>query len=1837
MTNRYFALTVLLLSFISAEAQNFTSTFLAYNNLYMNKTDLDQDGDLDIITGGLNCVSWEENKGNNVFVNHVISQSQPEVQWVVGADLDGDGYQDIVTASLSNNAVYWLRNLGNQTFAQTTLATATGGTSSVAVADLDNDGDMDVAGTGFNGDRVFWLRNNGAEVFTQIELLAAFDGALNIETGDLDDDGDADIMAAAREGGRINWFRNNGGGSFTSNTIINNFANPREVKLRDYDQDGDLDVIYVAEAGSGWFSNTNGNFTINAYTTSSNAFSVDVADIDGDGLLDFIRAFPQTPSISWSRNTGNQVLSGGGTIDNGLTSPSLVVPGDFNADGKVDVMCGSDFDVRLAINATGQVFSSVVLNRYATNNHGACHGDFDNDGDIDLMETAFTFMYWYRNEGNGDFTPIRLTDNGFQFINNNYGINIETVDMDGDGDDDAVYNENDNNKVSWIENRGNGLFSYRFAFSIEGPYCIDPVDFDNDGDIDVVCGSTANDAVYWFENNGSQTFTQRFVNGEYFDPFSILAEDIDNDGDMDIFTAQGNPTNKLILHRNSGNNSTFTASQIDASAPNISSIDLKDVDGDGDLDLLSATGGNEDRISWYRNSGGSFPTFTEFTVSTGVDGATYVFGGDYDGDGDMDVVSASQTDKTISLFKNDGSQSFTRIILAEDIDGADFVESGDLDGDGLEEIYATGSTHGIVQVFKNTPYTPPPPVTLQPCADLFISEVVEGSSWNKGIEIYNPTQNDIELSQYRIQIYANGSTQPTQTLAPNGTVVAGDVYAFVHILADLDFWFEGDLDGQYNFNGNDAITLTKNGDIIDIFGVIGQDPGVNGWLGTNGAQTTDRTIVRKASITKGNNINGPTFDASTEWEVYPIDAYQYFGNHTGICATACVPTVAISTTNLNICAGASVTFTATITNGGDTPVYQWKKNGNNVGTNSASFTASNLVDNDVITCTLVSNATCAIPGIFTSNQLVMNVSSAVTPTISISTPSTTICTGSNATFTATITNGGSSPLYQWKKNGTNVGLSLSTYIATGLVSGDVITCVLTSNANCVSNSTATSNSLTMSVVSSLNPSVSIAASSTTICAGTSVTFTATPTNGGASPSYQWKVNGNNVGTNSATYTTTTLANGNIVTCVLTSNASCLSTTTATSNAITITVSSAVTPTISISTPSTTVCGSASATFTANITNGGISPVYQWKKNGSNVGTNASTYTASGWSTGDQITCTLTSNASCASGTVTSNTITLTITNPVTPTSSITASNTNICSGTSVLFSAFGSNQGPAPGIVWKINGNTVATSGGTYSTSTLQNGDVVNVTITSSLACVSPSTVTSNSITMTVNPSVTPTISITASNTNICSGQSVTFTAATTNGGTTPSYQWKRNGSNVGSNASTYSTTALSNGDIITCVLTGSLPCGNTPLTSNGITMSVSTTASPSISISTATTSVCSGQSVSFTANTSNGGSNPVLNWKVNGNTIFTGPSPFVTSALVDNDVVSCTMVSNAPCVTTTTANSNNITMDVSPSVTPAISISTNNTDICVGQLVTFTATPSNGGTFPGYQWKKNGSNVGTNSATYTGSSWANGDVVTCTMSSNAACASSSSATSNAVTLTVNQTGDPIVSISTANTSICAGDEIVFTSNVSSGGSNPNYAWLINGGNTNGNAETFATTTLNDGDVVTLFVSGSSACIGAATSQGITINVLNIPTPQIVENAGALETEPIVGATYNWYLNGGPLAGQNTSVLIPESSGSFTVEAELNGCTSEVSAPFDLIITSVKHQRAETWNLIPNPAANMFEIKSSETIEIIELFDVNGRLIQTSNLKQMWIQDLSNGIYFVRVNQQRVEKLVIQH
>lgn len=145
---------------------------------------------------------------------------------------------------------------------------------------------------------------------------------------------------------------------------------------------------------------------------------------------------------------------------------------------------------------------------------------------------------------------------------------------------------------------------------------------------------------------------------------------------------------------------------------------------------------------------------------------------------------------------------------------------------------------------------------------------------------------------------------------------------------------------------------------------------------------------------------------------------------------------------------------------------------------------------------------------------------------------------SGATYKWYTTPSGGSPVYTGNPYITDVISTTTTYYVEAVYSGY----------------TTVRKAVTATVNPNLPASVSISASANSVCSGVSVTFTATPINGGAAPSYQWKLNGGNIGSNSATYTNAALVNGDIVACVMTSNATpCLTGSPATSNSITTTV------------------------------------------------------------------------------------------------------------------------------------------------------------------------------------------------------------------------------------------------------------------------------------------------------------------------------------------------------------------------------------------------------------------------------------------------------------------------------------------------------------------------------------------------------------------------------------------------------------------------------------------------------------------------------------------------------------
>lgn len=173
-----------------------------------------------------------------------------------------------------------------------------------------------------------------------------------------------------------------------------------------------------------------------------------------------------------------------------------------------------------------------------------------------------------------------------------------------------------------------------------------------------------------------------------------------------------------------------------------------------------------------------------------------------------------------------------------------------------------------------------------------------------------------------------------------------------------------------------------------------------------------------------------------------------------------VPEIFIeSRSNGVICDGMVDTFIAMVINEGDNPAYIWKVNGINKGGGTLEFIADSLKDGDIITCQLQSNATCAEPPLVPSNTIKMIVNPNLTPLVNVrATPGTLTKLWKEVEFNASIINGGSSPVYVWKKNGEVLegitGARYSGKAGVNLLPGDIICVKITSNETCLAVDTA---------------------------------------------------------------------------------------------------------------------------------------------------------------------------------------------------------------------------------------------------------------------------------------------------------------------------------------------------------------------------------------------------------------------------------------------------------------------------------------------------------------------------------------------------------------------------------------------------------------------------------------------------------------------------------------------------------------------------------------------------------------------------------------------------------------
>ncbi|MBU0710527.1 VCBS repeat-containing protein, partial [bacterium] len=793
--------------------------------------DCDNDGDLDIIlTGGINITSYEGFtkllKNNNGNFSQTDDYFQPLknscVDW---GDYDNDGDLDILLSGMEQQYTYGktyiYRNQGGQ-FSQISSNIDGAHSGTAKWGDYDSDGDLDVLIVGDKGSHNYiskvYRNDSGSFVDINANLPGLYDGSA--DWGDYDNDGDLDfMMAGSTELGNSNTklYRNDSG-IFNEVASGLSSASYSAQEFGDYDNDGDLDVLLT-----GGFSQIyrNNNLTLNTIPSPPSGLIASVVD--------------SNTTLSWDKSTDAETPQNGltynlrvGTTPDGCERKSpmadcssgyrkVVQLGNVNhctsytikelPEGKYywsvqaidNAFAGSAWAVEdsFTINITPP---NAPGNLTATpgNQQITLRWDANTESDLhkyniyrDTSSPATTLIdsvvgsppdtFYVDNElTNGQVYYYRITavdeagnESGFsnevsaipeQFTEQT-GISLTGViessvawgDYDNDGDLDIllsgfssgskIYRNNDNN--SFTEQTGISLTGVSYSSVAWG-------DYDNDGDLDILLtGNTGSSYVSKiYRNNGNNSFSEQtgiILTG--IEVGSVAWGDYDNDGDLDILLTGSSSGYISKIYRNNSDDSFTEQTGISLTGVYNGSVAWGDYDNDGDLDILLTGWTGSTRVSKiYRNNGDN--SFTEQTgISlTGVYMSSVAWG-DYDNDGDLDILltGASSSEWISKIYRNNGDDSFTEqtgISLIGIHIGS--VAWGDYDNDGDLDILLTGqsgSSTYVSRIYRNNNLTPNSVPTAPSGLTTSVTDSNATFSWNKSTDTETP-QNGLTYNLY---------------------------------------------------------------------------------------------------------------------------------------------------------------------------------------------------------------------------------------------------------------------------------------------------------------------------------------------------------------------------------------------------------------------------------------------------------------------------------------------------------------------------------------------------------------------------------------------------------------------------------------------------------------------------------------------------------------------------------------------------------------------------------------------------------------------------------------------------------------------------------------------------------------------------------------------------------------------------------------------------------------------------------------------------------------------------------------------------------------------------------
>jgi photosystem II stability/assembly factor-like uncharacterized protein len=638
-------------------------------------------------------------------------------------------------------------------------------------------------------------------------------------------------------------------------------------------------------------------------------------------------------------------------------------------------------------------------------------------------------------------------------------------------------------------------------------------------------------------------------------------------------------------------------------------VHIADLDGDGRPDLIVKSG---DTISYYSNNSNKGKLSFDIRKDLFVPGvANKIQVADVDGDGKPDIICIKS--KHLSVIKNissPGSISFDSLLdLGINYDGFDMA-IGDMNGDGKQDIIMVSYNNSNACVCLNTsegkkisfalPFYLHPSYYHEPFSVSIVDfdgdgkpDVAVSNTFSTG---YSQNQNTA------MSLYRNISSKDTLRFESEIAYGIPGTYSDISS-ADLDedgkpeiiFGNQGYYDKANNtFTGDYKITVLKNKSLPGIVsftsgnfqtdymgGNYVQAIAFGNFDGDNKpdilvANSSHHIAIIKNSSDSGSVVLNPpiaySMDNGTTREnlVFAIAAGDLNADSKPeiITCDEGYSTITIYTDSSfekKVCVNGNASLTSDIT-GSD---YQWQVN---IGSDFVNIN-DNVNYSGTKTQILQLNKVpagwnnyeyrCVINNSY-SHIFILDVIAPQKTTVTISVADTIVCSQTPVVFNALPVNEGSTPTYQWQVNGVIVGNNSSTFTSSSLKDNAVVKLIMTDSGVCSNPVMANSNAIKMTVKDSAISTVNISTSVTNICSGTSTTLTAVPANGGSSPSYQWQVNGGNIGTNSNTLTDDSFKNNDQIKVIMTSNAICIKNIISSSNIVSMNVTEAVIPLITVS-------------------------------------------------------------------------------------------------------------------------------------------------------------------------------------------------------------------------------------------------------------------------------------------------------------------------------------------------------------------------------------------------------------------------------------------------------------------------------------------------------------------------------------------------------------------------------------------------------------------------------------------------------------------------------------------------